>query len=171
MIAVYGILALAFQSFTRPILVLATVPFGLVGAVFAHYAMGLNLTLLSMFGIIGLAGILVNGGLLINDVILKLEAQGTDPHEAIVEAVSARLRPILLTTLTTFFGIFPLILETSVQAKFLIPTAVSLAFGLLGGSLLLLILMPAYAALYNAARSRLRRGARRAHTGTAAGEA
>jgi multidrug efflux pump subunit AcrB len=158
MLAVYGILAMAFQSFARPLLVLATLPFGLVGAVLAHYALGLNLTLLSMFGIIGLAGILVNGGLLINDVIQRLEAEGADPHEAIVEATVARFRPILLTTLTTFFGIFPLILETSVQAKFLIPTAVSLAFGLLAGSLLLQVLMPAYAAIYNRARALARRG-------------
>jgi len=158
MLAVYGILALAFQSFARPLLVLATLPFGLVGAVLGHYALGLNLTLLSMFGIIGLAGILVNGGLLINDVIQRLEAEGADPHEAIVEATVARFRPILLTTLTTFFGIFPLILETSVQAKFLIPTAVSLAFGLLAGSLLLQVLMPAYAAIYTRVRALARRG-------------
>lgn len=158
MLAVYGILALAFQSFFRPLLILLTVPFGLIGAVAGHFALGLSLTLLSMFGIIGLAGIIVNGGLLINDVVQELEAEGMEPTEAIVEATVRRFRPILLTTLTTFFGIFPLILETSVQARFLIPTAVSLAFGLLVSSLLLPVLMPAFLSVFNAIRRLLRRG-------------
>ncbi|KAA9008932.1 efflux RND transporter permease subunit [Histidinibacterium aquaticum] len=157
MIAVYGILALAFQSYFRPLLILMTVPFGLIGAVGGHFLLGLSLTLLSMFGIIGLAGIIVNGGLLINDVVQELEAEGVPPEDAIVEATVRRFRPILLTTLTTFFGIFPLILETSVQAKFLIPTAVSLAFGLLVAMVLLPLLMPAYLSVYNWARRRVGR--------------
>lgn len=148
MLGIYVILALAFQSYTRPILVIAVVPFGLVGALAGHALLGLNLTLLSLFGVIGLAGILVNGGLLINDFILDKERRGIAWREAIVESTIERFRPILLTTLTTFLGIFPLILETSVQARFLIPTAVSLAFGVLGGTIILMLLMPAYCSIY-----------------------
>ncbi|MEL6517614.1 MAG: efflux RND transporter permease subunit [Pseudomonadota bacterium] len=157
MIVVYAILALAFQSFTRPILVLGIVPFGIVGALLGHYALNLNLTLLSVFGIIGLSGILINGGLLINDFVLEKERDGADPFDAIVDSTVARFRPILLTTLTTFLGIFPLILETSVQARFLIPTAVSLAFGVLVGVFILIFLMPAYCALYARAQAQIAR--------------
>jgi multidrug efflux pump subunit AcrB len=157
MVVVYAILAMAFQSFTRPVLVLGIVPFGVVGALLGHFALGLNLTLLSMFGVIGLAGILINGGVLINDYVLEKERAGADPFEAIVDSTVERFRPILLTTLTTALGIFPLILETSVQARFLIPTAVSLAFGVLVGSLILIFLMPAYCALYAGAKARIAR--------------
>lgn len=155
MLAVYAILALAFQSYTRPILVLGIVPFGIVGAVLGHWALGLNLTLLSVFGIIGLSGILINGGLLIVDFVLEKERAGTDPRAAIVESTVTRFRPILLTTLTTFLGIFPLILETSIQARFLVPTAVSLAFGVLVGALILIFLMPAYLSVHAGARDRI----------------
>lgn len=155
MFGVYAILTLAFGSYLRPVLVLGAVPFGVIGALVGHYILGLNLTLLSVFGIIGLSGILINGGLLINDFVLERERAGDDPFEAIVESTVARFRPILLTTLTTFLGIFPLILETSVQASFLIPTAVSLAFGVLVGSVILIFLMPAYCALYAEGRRRL----------------
>ncbi|MDN2567829.1 efflux RND transporter permease subunit [Aquibium sp. A9E412] len=156
MIAIYAILTLAFQSYTRPLLILGIIPFGFIGAVLGHLLLGLNLTLLSVFGLIGLSGILINGGLLINHVIQEKEAAGVAPLDAAVEATVARFRPILLTTLTTFFGVFPLILETSVQARFIVPTAVSLAFGLLSGMLLLQLLMPAYAALYARVRECIR---------------
>lgn len=161
MIVVYGILALAFQSFTRPFLVLVIVPFGIVGALFGHWLLGLNLTLLSLFGVIGLSGILINGGLLINDFVLEQQRDGADPFDAIVDSTVARFRPILLTTLTTFLGIFPLIMESSVQAKFLIPTAVSLAFGVLVGALILIFLMPALCALYTRGAKGVRKGRKR----------
>ncbi len=155
MLVVYAILATAFQSYTRPILVLGIVPFGVVGALLGHFALGLNLTLLSVFGIIGLSGILINGGLLINDFIIEKERDGAEPEPAIIDSTVERFRPILLTTLTTFLGVFPLILETSVQARFLIPTAVALAFGMLVGAMILIFLMPAYCSLYARARSRI----------------
>jgi len=153
LIAIYTILALAFQSYGRPLLVLGIIPFGAAGALIGHALLGLNMTLLSMFGVIGLAGILVNGGLLINDFVLEKGRQGAEWHAAIVDSTVERFRPILLTTLTTAMGVFPLILETSVQAQFLVPTAVSLAFGVLGGTMILIFLMPAYCALYARARS------------------
>ena len=145
---IYAVLALAFGSYLRPLIVLLVLPFGFVGAVLAHGALGLNLTLLSMFGIIGLSGVVVNGALLIVDFIQEAEAGGTDRFEAIRKATLGRFRAITLTTLTTFLGISPLIFETSVQAQFLIPTAVSLGFGILFTSVLQMLLVPAYAALF-----------------------
>lgn len=145
---IYAVLALAFGSYLRPMIVLLVVPFGFVGATLAHAALGINLTLLSMFGIIGLSGVVVNGALLIVDFIQEAEADGASPQDAILNATIGRFRPIALTTLTTFLGISPLILETSVQAQFLIPTAVSLGFGILFTSVLQTLLVPAYASLF-----------------------
>jgi multidrug efflux pump subunit AcrB len=145
---IYAVLALAFGSYLRPFLVLLVLPFGFVGAVLAHAALGLNLTLLSMFGIIGLSGVIVNGALLIVDYIQAAEAEGASPEDAIAQATLSRFRPITLTTLTTFLGVTPLIFEQSVQAQFLIPTAVSLGFGILFASILQMLLVPAYAALH-----------------------
>jgi len=147
--AIYAVLALAFESFTRPLIVLLTIPFGMIGAVFGHAAMGLDLTLLSMFGVIGLSGVVVNGALLMVDFMLAGEADGKAPHDAIEDAALARFRAIVLTALTTFLGIAPLILETSVQAQFLVPTAVSLGFGVLFASALQMVLVPAYAAIHS----------------------
>ncbi|MGP1354956.1 efflux RND transporter permease subunit [Roseicyclus sp.] len=144
---IYALLALAFGSWTRPVLILLTVPFALVGALAGHALLGLNLTLLSMFGIIGLTGILINASLLLLNEYGALRAEGRDWREAIPEAAARRFRPIFLTTLTTFLGVSPLLLETSLQAQFLIPTAVSLGFGILVGSILVLLVVPAYAAL------------------------
>jgi multidrug efflux pump subunit AcrB len=149
---IYALLSLAFGSWTRPILILLTVPFALVGAIGGHALLGLNLTLLSMFGIIGLTGILINASLLLLNEYGELRAQDWHWQDAIPEAAARRFRPIFLTTLTTFLGISPLILETSLQAQFLIPTAVSLGFGILVGSVLVLLIVPAYASLAAASR-------------------
>lgn len=158
---IYALLALAFGSFTRPLMILLTVPFALVGAIGGHALLGLNLTLLSMFGIVGLTGILINASLLLLNEYDTLRGEGTQWAEALPEAAARRFRPILLTTLTTFLGISPLILETSLQAQFLIPTAVSLGFGILAGSVLVLLVVPAYAALSARIADRVRGEAQR----------
>jgi multidrug efflux pump subunit AcrB len=145
---IYAVLSLAFGSYFRPLIVLGVVPFGFIGAILGHAGLGLNLTLLSMFGIVGLTGVVINDALLIVDFIQEREAEGHDPYEAVEKATLDRFRPVMLTTLTTFLGISPLILEQSVQAQFLVPTAVSLGFGILFASLLQMVLVPAYAALY-----------------------
>ena len=145
--AIYAVLALAFGSYFRPLIVLGVIPFGFVGALLGHAVLGLNLTLLSMFGMIGLAGVIVNDALLIVDFVQERERDGDDPEDAIVEATLSRFRPVVLTTMTTFLGIAPLIFETSVQAQFLIPTAVALGAGVLFASVLQMVLVPAYAAL------------------------
>ncbi|SHH93716.1 efflux RND transporter permease subunit [Marivita hallyeonensis] len=142
----YSILALAFQSFSKPFLMLLTVPFGIIGALGGHALLGLNLTLLSMFGIIGLSGIMINASLLIVNEFEQRRAENSDADviDVISASIAARFRPIFLTTTTTFLGITPLILEQSLQAQFLIPTAVSLGFGILVGSVIVILLMPAY---------------------------
>ncbi len=146
----FAILALAFQSFTKPILMLATIPFGLIGALGGHALLGLNLTLLSMFGIIGLSGILINTSVLILNEYETRRRDDPDKSraDAIADAVVSRTRPIFLTTLTTALGITPLVLEQSLQAQFLIPTAVSLGFGILVGAIFVLLVMPALISLH-----------------------
>ena len=143
---IYALLTLAFRSYTRPLILLAVLPFGIVGTVLGHWALGLNLTLLSSFGLIGLLGILINDALLL--VVRIFEHVEQDDDSPVARALAERFRPILLTTVTTFLGVTPLILETSLQAQFLIPTAVSLGFGLLIGSVFTLVVVPAVAAIY-----------------------
>lgn len=146
--AMYAVLSLAFGSYLRPLIVLSVIPFGLVGAILGHAALGLDLTLLSMFGIIGLSGVVVNGALLIVTMVLREQEAGADPRAAIERATLSRFRPVLLTTLTTFLGVTPIILERSVQAQFLIPTAVSLGFGILFVLVVQMTLVPALCAIY-----------------------
>ncbi len=155
-LAIYAVLALAFSSYLRPLIVLGIVPFGLIGAVLGHAVLGLDLTLLSLFGIIGLSGVVVNGALIIVTFIQQREEEGADWAEAIEDATLDRFRPVLLTTLTTFLGISPLILETSVQAQFLVPTAVSLGFGILFVLVIQMILVPAYASLFSRGKVRMK---------------
>ncbi|MEM6678876.1 MAG: efflux RND transporter permease subunit [Pseudomonadota bacterium] len=147
---IYALLALALRSYVQPVLVLLVVPFGFMGALAGHALMGLDLTLLSVFGIVGLAGIVINGALLLMATANRLRDEGMALREAIIESVVARFRPILLTTLTTFLGIAPLISETSIQAQFLIPTAVSLGAGIVLGSFFVLLIVPAYLSLVHA---------------------
>ncbi|WP_404363593.1 efflux RND transporter permease subunit [Marinobacter sp.] len=147
--AIYALMALAFNAYTRPFILLLTIPFGFIGALAGHMLLGLNLTMLSLFGIVGLSGVIINDALLMLDFVGEKRRQGMAAAEAIIESALDRFRPILLTSLTTFFGVFPLILERSVQAKFLIPTAVSLGFGILFGTFLLMLLVPALAILHS----------------------
>ncbi|NNE54094.1 MAG: efflux RND transporter permease subunit, partial [Sulfitobacter sp.] len=151
--AMYATMALAFGSYFRPLIVLLIVPLGFIGALLGHAALGLNLTLLSIFGVIGLVGVIVNDSLLIVDLIQRAEEEGKDPVEAISESTIRRVRAVTLTTFTTFFSIAPLILEASVQAQFLSPTAVALGFGVLFASVLQMFLVPALASLYAMTRA------------------
>jgi len=123
--------------------------------------LGLSFGLTSLFGIVGLSGIIVNGSLVLVDFVNEERARGTPVREAIIAAAKARFRPILLTTVTTFLGIFPLIVERSIQAQFLIPLGVSIAVGVLLGTVLLMMLTPALAMLEEdlAQRWRARRSA------------
>jgi len=146
--AIYALLALALEAYTLPFVIMAVMPFGLIGVLAGHLLLDLNLTLLSIFGLIGLTGVLVNDALLLVDFVTAHRREGAALHEAVTEAAMQRFRPILLTSLTTFFGVAPLIAEQSVQAQFLIPTAVSLGFGILVGTFILMFVVPALAVLH-----------------------
>ncbi len=143
LIVIYILLAIPFKSYLQPIIVMTAIPFGLVGAVWGHLIMGLDLTILSLFGLVALSGVVVNDSLVMVDFINRARAGGGKSlSEAIREAGAARFRPILLTSLTTFLGLSPLLLEKSLQAQFLIPMAVSLGFGVLFSTFITLILVP-----------------------------
>ena len=143
MLVIYGLLAIPLQSYAQPLLIMVAIPFGIVGAIWGHLIVGYDMAIMSMFGIVALAGVVVNDSLLLIDCINQKRRDGLMIKEAIVEAGLRRFRPILLTSLTTFFGLGPIILETSTQAQFLIPMAISLAFGILFGTVIALVLLPA----------------------------
>jgi multidrug efflux pump subunit AcrB len=119
-----------------------------MGALVGHAMLGMNLTLLSMFGVIGLSGVIINNSLMVISFINDRLSEGDDPVKAVIESTLERFRAILLTTLTTFLGVTPIILETSVQAQFLVPTAVSLGFGIIIGTSVLIFTLPALAVLH-----------------------
>ncbi|MEM1106036.1 MAG: efflux RND transporter permease subunit [Pseudomonadota bacterium] len=148
MMVVFSLLALSFRSYSQPLIVMMAIPFGFMGALLGHAILGMNLTLLSFFGIIGLSGVIINNALIAVDFINERLARGEPAEDAVIEGMLERFRAILLTTLTTFLGVTPIILETSVQAQFLVPTAVSLGFGIIIGTTMLVFLLPALAALH-----------------------
>ncbi len=147
LIMIYIILAWVSSSYLRPLVILMAIPFGLIGAIIGHLIMGIEFTLLSIFGIIGLSGIVVNDSIILLDFHQKLIAAGHRPMDAIIEASRTRLRAVLLTSLTTIAGLTPLLFETSVQAQFLIPMATSITFGLAFSTVLVLIVIPAMLAI------------------------
>ena len=142
--AIYLILAWIMGSYGRPIAVMAIIPFGVAGAIFGHWVMGYSMTMLSYIAIMGLAGILVNDAILLVDTVRhRMDEEGEDLETAVVGASRERLRPVLLTSLTTIGGLLPLLFETNLQAAFLIPMAISLVFGLATATALVLVLVPA----------------------------
>jgi len=143
MIGIYALMAIPFKSYTQPLMVMSAIPFGLIGALLGHILLGLDISLLSLSGMIAVAGVVVNDNLVLVDYINRKRDQGVELVEAIREAGAARFRPIVLTSLTTFAGLTPLMLERSVQAQFLIPMAVSLAFGVMFATIVSLLLVPA----------------------------
>ncbi len=141
----FGLLAVAFRSYVQPLIVLlGAIPFGVVGAIWGHVVMGYGLSMISIMGIVALSGVVVNDSLVLIDAINRFRREpGTSAKDAILRGGTRRFRPILLTSLTTFFGLTPMILEPSVQARFLIPMAISLGFGVLFATAILLLLVPA----------------------------
>ena len=141
-ILIYILLAIPFKSYSQPIIVMSVIPFGLVGAVIGHWIMGMDLTLLSFMGMLALSGVVVNDSLVLVDYINQKRNEGVSLKEAVYTAGGRRFRPVLLTSLTTFAGLVPLLFETSTQAQFLIPMAVSLGFGILFATLITLFIVP-----------------------------
>ena len=142
LILIYALLAIPFRSYLQPLIVMLAIPFGIVGAIWGHLLMGMDLTIMSMFGVVALTGVIVNDSLVMVDFINTRRRAGARPADAVISAGPTRFRAILLTSLTTFAGLLPLLLERSLQAKFLIPMAVSLGFGVLFATAITLVIVP-----------------------------
>jgi multidrug efflux pump subunit AcrB len=136
------LIAIPLRSYFQPLIIMSVIPFGLVGAIWGHALMGLNLSIMSMCGLVALAGVVVNDSLVMVDYVNRHRAEENSMREAAVRAGGARFRAIILTSLTTFVGIMPMIFETDMQAKFLVPMAVSLGFGILFATFITLFLVP-----------------------------
>ena len=153
MIIIFALLAIPLRSYSQPLIIMSVIPFGVVGAMFGHMVLGMTMSSLSMFGIIAVAGVVVNDSLVMVDFVNKARAEGVAIKEAVMQAGARRFRAILLTSVTTFIGVMPIIMETSLQAKIVIPMAVSLAFGVLFATVITLILIPCqYVALEDTKR-------------------
>ena len=139
---IYALLAIPFKSYIQPIIVMSIIPFGMIGAVVGHWIMGMELTIMSLLGMLALIGVVVNDSLVLVDFINKKCSEGGELMDAVLTAGAARFRPVMLTSLTTFIGLIPLLFEQSTQAQFLIPMAVSLGFGILFATFITLILVP-----------------------------
>ena len=143
LVSIYALIAIPLKSYLQPIIIMAVIPFGLIGAVVGHVILDIHFNIASMFGCVALTGVVVNDSLiLVHFVNRKRREEGASLLESILSAGKARLRAILLTSLTTFFGLVPILLETSLQAQIVIPMAVSLAFGIMFATVITLILVP-----------------------------
>ena len=142
LIAIYILLAIPLKSYVQPFVVMSIIPFGVVGAVLGHLIMGKAISFMSLFGLLALLGVMVNDSLVMVDYVNKKRAEGQDLPSAVRTAGAARFRAIILTSITTFVGLMPLIFEKSTQAQFLIPMAISLGFGVLYATFITLLLIP-----------------------------
>ena len=142
LVLIYALLAIPLKSYLQPLIIMSVIPFGVIGAIIGHMLLGIPLGLLSFFGILALSGVVVNDSLVLVNRYNEFRADGLDFYEAIEQAAQSRFRAIILTSLTTFMGLSPLVFESSFQAQFLVPMAVSLAFGILFATLITLIIVP-----------------------------
>ena len=143
LMGIFLLLASQFRSYSQPLIIMMAIPFGLIGAVMGHLVLGMEFTIVSIFGIVALSGIVVNDSLILIDFINRAVRDGMEVEKAVIESGRARFRPVLLTSVTTVAGLFPLLLERSFQAQFLVPMAVSLCFGLMVATVLTLLYVPA----------------------------
>ena len=146
---IFLLLASQFRSYIQPVIIMTAIPFGLIGAILGHFVMDIDVTIISIFGIVALSGIVVNDSLILIDFINSKIRSGGEIIESVIEAGQNRFRPVLLTTVTTVAGLFPLLLETSFQAQFLIPMAVSISFGLIAATFLTLVFVPSLYVIVN----------------------
>ncbi|MCH9675428.1 MAG: efflux RND transporter permease subunit [Gammaproteobacteria bacterium] len=147
-VLIYLVLAWVFGSYAWPLVVMLAIPFGLVGALLGHWILDVDLTILSLFGFFGLSGIVVNDSIILVTFFKELREAGVDARNAIIEAACQRLRAVMLTSLTTIAGLLPLLFETSLQAQFLVPMAISISFGLAFATVLVLLFVPAMLGVY-----------------------
>jgi HAE1 family hydrophobic/amphiphilic exporter-1 len=148
LVIMFALLTLKFRSYVQPVLILFIVPFGIIGAIAGHRLMGLEVTLLSLFGLVALTGVVVNDSIVLIDFINRRVRDGVPLYEALLDAGRRRFRAVLCTSLTTIAGLMPLLLETSLQAQFLIPMATSLCFGLMFTTVIVLVLVPVLYLVY-----------------------
>ena len=139
---IYCLLAIPFKSYIQPIIVMSVIPFGAIGAIIGHWIMGMDLTIMSLLGLMALIGVVVNDSLVLVDFINTKVKAGIKAYDAVLIAAQSRFRPVMLTSLTTFIGLMPLLFEKATQAQFLIPMAVSLGFGIIFATFITLILVP-----------------------------
>jgi multidrug efflux pump subunit AcrB len=142
LLGIFVVLSIPFGSYTQPLIVMVAIPFGIIGAVMGHIIMGYSLSIMSLMGIVALVGVVVNDSLVLINYSNQLKKQGDAPFDAIHKAGIRRFRAIILTSLTTFGGLAPMIFETSRQARFMIPMALSLGYGILFSTVITLILVP-----------------------------
>ncbi|WP_286263287.1 efflux RND transporter permease subunit [Thalassotalea atypica] len=157
LMVIFTLLAVPLKSYSQPLMIMTVIPFGIVGAMIGHMALGMDLNVLSMFGIIAAAGVVINDSLVMVDHVNKSREQGIPLREAVVYSGCRRFRAILLTSLTTFIGLVPIMMETSMQAKMVIPMAVSLAFGVLFATIVTLVMIPALYLVIEDARNVFKR--------------
>lgn len=161
---VYTLLAIPLKSYFQPIIIMSVIPFGIIGAIIGHIVMGLPINMLSLMGIIALSGVVVNDSLIMVDFVNKAVADGTDKLTAVVESGTQRFRAIMLTSLTTFFGLSPMLLEDTLQAQMMVPMATSLGFGIIFATVITLLLIPALYMILDDLGRLLRPGARELST-------
>jgi len=142
LLAIYALLAIPFRSYSQPLIVMVSIPFGIIGAIIGHLLLGYEMTMMGVIGMLALSGVVVNDALVLISFANERRAKHNSAHDAVVSAGIQRFRPIILTTLTTFGGLMPMMLETSRQAKFMIPMAISLGFGILFATFIALLLVP-----------------------------
>ena len=158
MLIIFALLASLLRSYSQPLIILAGIPFGAAGAFVGHFILGYNLSFYSLFGVVALAGVVVNDSLILMDKYNRIMKEGNwTCEEAVLKATERRFRPIFLTTATTSLGLMPLIFETSTSAQFIIPLAISLAIGILFASILILFVVPTMIVIHHNGLRRLDR--------------
>jgi multidrug efflux pump subunit AcrB len=139
---IYALLAIPTRSYLQPLIIMGVIPFGIIGAIVGHWITGYPLSMMSMMGVIALSGVVVNDSLILVDYVNRAVARGDELSDAVIDAGTRRFRAILLTSLTTFFGLAPMLLEGSAQAQTIVPMAISLAFGIVFATVITLLLVP-----------------------------
>ncbi len=142
LIAIYALLAIPFKSYGQPLIVMSIIPFSAIGAILGHIITGYNISILSLVGLMALLGVVINDSLVLVDYINRSRAKGVEVYEAVLNSGAARFRPVMLTSITTFAGLTPLLLDNSTQSEFLKPMAISLGFGILFATVITLIIVP-----------------------------
>lgn len=141
-LGIYALLAIPLKSYSQPLIIMGVIPFGMIGALFGHWLIGIPIDMMSLFGIVALSGVVVNDSLIMVDFINSARAQGANLLQAVLDSGQQRFRAIMLTSLTTFFGLSPMLMEDALQAQMLIPMAVSLSFGIIFATVITLVLIP-----------------------------